>query len=299
MKKINWLITDNNITVNYEGKTHIVSRGDALAEKLIAALKNGEEDKIPELVDTAKRVAKFSNGEFEVRDGEVFVNGVKVPSQLGRKIKQFVDEGLPYKPLVKFAEKLLQNPSFRAVNELFGFLEANDQAITSDGKFIAYKRVRSDFKDIHSGTFDNSPGTTVSVPRNMVDEDANRTCSKGLHLAAWIYSHTQFASSNPATDIMLECECSPADVVAVPIDYNNAKMRVCEYKVLGVVDKELSKEIKIRYTDPVSSVESFDEESSEEDWVEDEESSEEFEEEESSADTEEIDEDSSEEEYVW
>lgn len=292
MKKINWLITDNNITVNYDGKTHIVARTDVLADQLIAALKNGEEDKIPELVDTAKRVAKFSNGEFEVRDGDIFVNGVKVPAQLGKKIKQFADEGLPYKPLVKFAEKLLLNPSYRAVQELFGFLEKNDQAITSDGNFIAYKRVRKDFKDIHSGTFDNSPGITVSVPRNQVDEDANRTCSNGLHLAAWLYSHTQFASSDPSTDIMLECECSPTHVVAVPIDYNNAKMRVCEYKVLGVVDKELSKEIKIRYTNNSSALdnafgiledEDFDDESSEEDWVEDEESS---------------DEDSSE-EYVW
>jgi hypothetical protein len=36
-------------------------------------------------------------------------------------------------------------------------------------------------------------------------------------------------------DILVEVIISPKDVVSVPIDYNNQKMRVCRYKVLGVV----------------------------------------------------------------
>jgi Ran GTPase-activating protein (RanGAP) involved in mRNA processing and transport len=37
---------------------------------------------------------------------------------------------------------------------------------------------------------------------------------------------------------MLEVKVNPRDVVAVPVDYNNAKMRVCEYVVLSVVTNE-------------------------------------------------------------
>jgi len=246
--KVNWLITDHNITVNYDGQTHIVPRTDGLATRLITAIKAQDWKKIPDLVSAAKRIEKFSKGTFQVRDGQIFVNGVQAPSALGQKIMRFSNDGLPYQPLVKFAEKLQQNPSFRAVNELFTFLEKNDHPITETGNFIAYKRVKADFKDIHSGTFDNSPGQEPEVPRNQVDEDATRTCSNGLHVANWNYAHTQFASYNPATDIMLEVEVSPSDVVAVPVDYNNSKMRVCKYKVLNVIDKEHSSEVALRVT---------------------------------------------------
>jgi len=235
MSKPSFIITDSNITVNYDGETHIVKREDALADQLIAALKEGRPEEIPNLVSAAKRVSSFSNGAFTVVDGRVHVNGCVASDVLSNKIIKFSNDGLPFQPLLKFAENLGLNPSFRAVNELYGFLEKNDHPITQDGAFMAFKRVRSDFKDIHSGTFDNSPGEKPSVPRNTVDEDCNRTCSTGLHVANWEYAHTKFASENPATDIMLEVKVFPQNVVAVPRDYNNSKMRVCEYEVMGIV----------------------------------------------------------------
>lgn len=248
VKKVNWLITDHNITVNYEGQTHIVPRADALADKLIKAIKEEKLDEIPSLVSVSKRVKNFSNGDFVVKDGQIFVNGVLAPPVLGTKIVKFANEGLPFKPLVKFADNLQKNPSFRAVNELFSFLEKNDHPLTSDGNFIAYKRVRGNFKDIHSNTFDNSVGVTVEMARNQVNEDSTQTCSNGLHVANWYYANSQFASSDPSTDVMLEVEVNPADVVSVPVDYNNAKIRVCKYKVLAIVDKEHSSDLSFRNT---------------------------------------------------
>jgi hypothetical protein len=252
-KKVNWLITDQNITVNYDGQTHIVARTDALADRLIKALKEKRDSDIPNLVSAAKRIENFSKGNFVVVDGEILVNGIAAPPVLGAKIIKFSNEGLPFEPLVKFAERLQKNPSFRAVQELFTFLEKNDHPITENGNFIAYKRVRGTFKDIHSNTMDNSVGTVVEMPRNQVNEDANQTCSYGLHVANWEYAHNQFASSDPATDVMLEVEVDPADVVAIPVDYNNAKMRVCKYKVLGVVDREHSSDVQLRVTSPTYS----------------------------------------------
>lgn len=248
-KRVNWFITDQNVTVNYDGQTHIIKRSDALADALIHAIKNGRMDNIPNLVSIAASMQNQSKGNVIVRDGELMVRGVKVPVELARKIQNFIKEGLPYQPLVKFAENLLGNPSYRAVNELFQFLEKNDHPFTESGNFIAYKRVRGDFKDIHSGTFDNSPGTMVEIHRNQVDEDSNRTCSHGLHVANWDYAHTQFASYDPASDIMLEVEVNPGDVVAVPNDYNQSKIRVCRYKVLGIVKTEYSGS-SLRVVDP-------------------------------------------------
>lgn len=247
--QVNWFITDQNVTVNYNGQTHIVKRTDALATDLIRAIKEGRMDDVPNLVSVAQAMEHKSKGNVVVRDGELFVKGVRVPTELARKIQRFIDEGLPYQPLVKFAENLQANPSFRAVNELFQFLEKNDHPLTENGNFIAYKRVRSDFKDIHSGTFDNSPGQVPEMPRNQVNEDPNQTCSNGLHVANWSYAHTQFASHDASSDIMLEVEVNPGDVVAVPVDYNQAKMRVCKYKVLGVVKTEF-KDSHLRVTNP-------------------------------------------------
>ena len=237
-KKINWLITDNNITVNYDGQTHIVARTDVLADRLIEAMKAEELDEIPNLISAAKRVENFGKGNFLVKDGQIFVNGVLAPQVLGNKIVKFANEGLPYEPLVKFAENLQKNPSFRAVNELFGFLEKNDHPITENGCFIAYKKVRSDFLDGHTGTIDNSVGNTVEMPRNQVNEDPTQTCSYGLHVANWDYANNVYSAGQGS--IMLEVEVNPADVVAVPVDYDQAKMRVCKYVVLGVVDHENS-----------------------------------------------------------
>lgn len=252
-KKVNYIITDLNITVNYDGQTHIVSRKDGLADRLIKAIKEKNLEEIPLLVSAAKRIETFSKGKFIVKDGEILVNGIKAPIALGNKILKFSEQGLPYEPLINFAAKLQDNPSHRAVNELFQFLEKNDHPITESGNFIAYKRVRGNFKDIHSGTFDNSVGKVVKMARNQVDEDPNRTCSNGLHVANWDYAYSNFYSESPQTDIMLEVEVNPAHVVAVPTDYNQSKMRVCEYKVLGVVDQQHSSDMQIRKVDTVDS----------------------------------------------
>jgi hypothetical protein len=243
-KRVSYIITDNNITVNYDGQTHIVPRKDSLADRLIDAIRNKNLDEIPRLVSVSKRVEEFGQGNFVVQDGRIMINGVAAPELLSRKILRFMNEGLPFEPLVKFAENLLKNPSFRAVNELFQFLEKNDHPITDNGCFIAYKKVRNDFLDGHTGTIDNSPGRTVEIPRNQVNEDPTQTCSYGLHVANWDYANNIYtAGMDPK---MLEVEVNPADVVAVPIDYNQAKMRVSRYIVLGVVDQEHSTETALR-----------------------------------------------------
>jgi hypothetical protein len=263
-KRVSWSITDQNVVVNYDGETHIVKRSDALADRLIRAVKEQRLQEIPSLVSAAKRIETFSKGAFVVKDGRVMVNGVQAPEVLSNKIIRFSGEGLPFQPLLRFAEKLSLNPSFRAVNELYQFLEKNDHPLTENGNFIAYKRVRGNFKDIHSGTFDNSVGKTLEVPRNQVDEDSARTCSYGLHVANWDYAHTQFASHDRDSDVMLEVEVNPADVVAIPTDYNQSKMRVCRYVVLGVVTTPFDPEKALRVVDQ----ESYDRDLEEEETTE-------------------------------
>jgi hypothetical protein len=60
------------------------------------------------------------------------------------------------------------------VTELYGFLEKGNLPITNDGHFLAYKKVRKDYKDCHSGTMDNSIGQVVEMERNQVDDKAEK-----------------------------------------------------------------------------------------------------------------------------
>lgn len=233
-----FIITEQNITVNYEGQTHTVKRTDPLADQLIAAIKEGRDEDIPDLVSAAKRIVQYDD-EFQVRDGQVFIGGFQVPDLLSKKILLFMAEGLPSKPLIAFAANLQKNPSFRAVQELYRFLEKNDQPITEDGCFIGYKRVNEDFTDCHTGKFDNHPGQVLEMPRNQVNDDTGIHCSHGFHVGNWRYCH----AFNGGSGHMLEVKVNPADVVSVPNDMDE-KVRVCKYEVLGVITQPLDQQLK-------------------------------------------------------
>lgn len=170
----------------------------------------------------------------EFLDGEVYLNGAVVHSVLASRIKDLVRDGFSPKSALNFYERVMQNPSSSAVNELYDFLANKGLPLTEDGCFLAYKAVRHDFKDIYSGTFDNSPGNVVQIPRNEVDDDRRHECSYGLHVGAQDYVRG-YGSGNSK---YLVVKVDPKDCVAVPRDHNAQKLRVCRYEVLREVSRD-------------------------------------------------------------
>jgi hypothetical protein len=140
-------------------------------------------------------------------------------------------------------ENLMANPSYRAVNELYGFLEKNNLPITSDGHFLAYKKVREDYKDCHSGTFDNSVGKVVEMERNQVNDNKEQTCSAGLHFCSEGYLR-HFGGER-----VMILKINPRDVVSIPTDYNDSKGRCCRYEVIGEVG--VNPEDEVEFTSAV------------------------------------------------
>lgn len=134
--------------------------------------------------------------------------------------------------MLLFANKLMNNPSNRSITELYNFLEALDIKITDDGMVECYKRITDDYKDCYTKTIDNNIGSIVEVPRNMVDENSEQTCSHGLHVCSFSYLKSFYG------DRVVKVLVDPADFVAVPIDYNNAKARVCKYKVINEITEK-------------------------------------------------------------
>ena len=178
----------------------------------------------------------YNNFRIEVSNGVgvVCVKDQKYPlaDVFIKKIEKMSEQGFTVQPLINFISNLYKNPSQVSIDELFLFLESNDLPITDDGHFVAYKIVKSNYKDIYTGTFSNIIGSIIEVDRDSVDTDRNNTCSHGLHFCSRSYLD-QYGSSSRDTDRCLLVKINPADVVSIPSDYNNAKGRTWRYEVIG------------------------------------------------------------------
>lgn len=130
--------------------------------------------------------------------------------------------------MVKLKKKLRKQTSYVVTKRLFDFAKCNSLEITDDGNILAYKVIRNDYKDCHTGRIDNSVGAKVSMPRNHVDDDDNATCSSGLHVCSAGYIR-HFGNSSTR---LVQVEVKPKDFVSIPMDYNDSKARVCAYKVV-------------------------------------------------------------------
>ena len=178
-------------------------------------------------------VTRHDSGLYYAEDGCVYFGVDKLPKMLSEVVFSLADRNLRFDSIRNFWANLRDNPNENSRNSLFEFLERNKCPITADGKFVAYKKVRSNFYDCHTGTIFNGVGEVVRMPREEVDSDSSRTCSHGLHAAAWDYAKS-FSSSDNIVEVLI----NPRDVCAVPGDYSFQKMRVCEYKVIGEADTE-------------------------------------------------------------
>ncbi|QDH49190.1 hypothetical protein PHYNN_67 [Pantoea phage Phynn] len=186
-------------------------------------------EKVISLINTGRFITNYSKGQIKIIGNQVLYGGLVFDTSVTKRIISEMHNGRPYEHLVNFFEKLMQNPSRDAVYQLYGFLVHNDIEICEDGDIIAWKRVNQNYRDFATGTFDNSPGLVVEMPRNQVDENKHRTCSAGLHAAAASYIPSYHGGSGR----ILKMKINPADVVAIPTDYDNAKMRVCRYLSMG------------------------------------------------------------------
>jgi hypothetical protein len=99
--------------------------------------------------------------------------------------------------------------------------------ITSNGTIQAYKAVRENYTDCHTGTFDNTVGNTLQMPRNKVDDNKDVGCSYGFHAGTFEYARDFM----PSNGHLLIVEIDPADVVSIPTDCQFQKLRTCKYKV--------------------------------------------------------------------
>ena len=232
-KAVPYLLQGKNIILVIDGKSHTISKDTHIAYgKIVDALKAQDWDALREHVEPKKAIVNFGNGYVTIVNNNVFWKGQPFHNALATRMVEMYQEGFPIDPMVRFMENLMDNPSKRSVDQVYGFLEKNSLPITEDGYFLAYKRVNYDYTDCHSSSIDNSVGQIVEMDRNLVDDNPDAHCSTGLHFCSESYL-VNFGSADQPVMIL---KINPADVVSIPTDYNGAKGRCMRYEVVGQVD---------------------------------------------------------------
>jgi hypothetical protein len=231
------IVTDNSITAVFFGESpKVITSDHANFTKCKEAIKNRDWATLHKNMDLESAVKDYVSGDVSIEYGVVKYKGEPVHNLIVDRILQFMRDNMPFEPLVKFLSNLMKNPSYRARNELYSFLEHEALPITEDGHFLAYKAVRNDWLDIYSGRIYNGIGTVVKMPRYSVDDDCNRGCSSGLHAGSLEYVR---GYGNESSRFLI-VKINPEHVVSVPSE-DSRKLRTCEYTVLSEFKDKLTK----------------------------------------------------------
>ena len=129
-------------------------------------------------------------------------------------------------------DNLYKNPQPEAISEFYEWLMDNELPIYDDGTFAAYKYVRDDYTDTHTGTVLNTPGEIIITSRNLVDANWRTQCASGYHVCSKKYG--TYGSK------CMEVKIHPRDVLSA----NGGKMRVTRYEVM----RELGNKDEIEFT---------------------------------------------------
>lgn len=229
-----YILTKNNITLIINDKATLIPSDHKYFKEIRDEIykDNIDWDKINKYANLKESILSYIGNNITI-NGNVcsYKKGNKTikinNNALLDRIIESYKQGKDVNYLIKFLDNVVANPLDSAIQELFLFLEANELPITNDGCFLAYKRVNNNYTDCYTGTMDNSIGKVVYMERKKVNPDRRQTCSVGLHFCSSSYLNYYSGAR------IVVVKVNPADVVAIPENYNNAKGRTWKYRVIG------------------------------------------------------------------
>lgn len=257
MNKVPYTLSENSLTIFWEGKPYTLRSDHANFQLARQAIFDARYDDLGDLIDIAKSVENFVEGDLEVKDEVVYYKGHRLHGVVVDKLLEMLRAGMKDSaPLVNFITRLQGNPSANSVNELYSFLSYKSLPNTPEGKVLGYKGVQHDFWS-STGNADtivlqgetnerhqilNEVGATIEVQRRCVDDNKDNHCSYGLHIGSYDYADGWAGDGGR----LLVVEFDPEDAVSVPTDCNFQKLRVCKYTVVeDITDtrKEINKPV--------------------------------------------------------
>src|ERR1700756_3105073 len=131
------LMQGQNIILVVDGKSHTISKNTHLSYvKIVEALKAKDWAALHDLVEPKKAIVDVGAGNVSIDGDKVLWKGKPFHNALTTRMLQMYQDGFPIDPMVRFMENLMQNPSKRSVDQVYGFLEKNSLPITEDGYFL-------------------------------------------------------------------------------------------------------------------------------------------------------------------
>lgn len=225
-------VSTDVVTVAIDGKVHTFDRTHPNYETIKNAVVDKDWEAVEENADYQSKFDKLTFGFFEINEyGEIFHQGVRMPdNELTDKILDLHKKEVKPSAIFKFMERLKENPSLTSIESAIRFIVNNRLPIDANGFLMTYKRITYNYTDCHTGTIDNSVGQVVAMLRDDVTLDPSQTCASGLHVCSYSYLSSFIGART------IVCKVDPADIVSVPHDYDNAKMRVMRYEVIHELD---------------------------------------------------------------
>ena len=240
---LDYIVTSKSVTLMYRDNTRKYDQTD----ELYTAVKNAclHEDcafllRLVKPIDYInENIPEFT---VDVTKLVVTVNGVEFPYQYSNLIINEMNKDIHNKQnpdlqnLMNFFARCVQHHiGTDVVIQMYEFLKHNDIVILPDGSIQGWKYLYKQddiYLDDFSKTIVNAEGSYVSMPREQVDSDPNRLCSKGLHTGAWDYVKDHISIAKVIVN--------PEDVVSVPVDYAGMKLRCCKYYIHEILDNPTS-----------------------------------------------------------
>ena len=179
MEDYTYLLTEKSLSVNLEGRMFIIRVDHPNFKVAREAVLAEDWDNVRRAMDIPAAISHHSEGNINFCEGSLFYKDEMIHNVVSRRILDLIRIDGNFKPLMRFLDRLMDNPSRRSVNELYTFLKHKNMPFTPDGKFLAYKSVRPDWTDHHTGKFSNEVGDTNSMVRNNVCDDSLKALGVG------------------------------------------------------------------------------------------------------------------------
>jgi len=235
------------VTAFINGQAYTLSGENARFPEIAAKLAAGDESVADDfnLANLANKRFHEVSDRVSVRDGVVYLDDTAIDEAMGQVVVDYLMEGNEnLMPLVRFIERLDDNPSHRSRSQLWDFVRNNGIHIADDGRMVLYKGVIATgtpgvYRSVHQGKatvngteqkghIHTTAGDVVTMPRRDISDDPDVPCHEGLHCGARAYAEG-FAS------VLITTLVGPEHVVCVPNDCSFQKVRVEQYEIMDVL----------------------------------------------------------------
>lgn len=245
------IVTDGdktNIVVFLDGEMlvadHTHPNFDVIKEKVE---KNDETDLARVFDPTVEIARKFEQvtNIISVAGGNVFAHGARIDGAYADLLVEYLDSDASIEEctaLALFLDKTHSNIDEHTRNQLDRWMNSGEGfTIDGNGDIRGYRGLLGDFTSKHAGPgivngvhvnghLDNSPGNVLEMERAKVTNDPRVSCAVGLHVGTFSYAKS-WAGGGKIVEVVVD----PRNVVSVPTDAGDRKMRVSKYTVLREV----------------------------------------------------------------